>query len=120
MIAATIAVTSLSGAGAYTLAATPADQAPATVRTANIHLVTTDAPPPPAPPATPAPAQPAPNPETPTTVTTPVPAPAPGQPAPPTPPPAPGARQMADGSTMTKADSVSLCPKVGCSRTPAG
>lgn len=86
------------GAGAYTLAATPVDQAPATVRTANIHLVTTDAPPPPAPPATPAPGQPAPNPETPTTVTTPPPAPAPGQPAPPTPPPAPGA--PADGGRV--------------------
>ncbi|MBN7436895.1 APA family fibronectin-binding glycoprotein [Mycobacteroides abscessus] len=98
VIAATIAVTSLSGAGAYTLAATPVDQAPATVRTANIHLVTTDAPPPPAPPATPAPGQPAPNPETPTTVTTPPPAPAPGQPAPPTPPPAPGA--PADGGRV--------------------
>lgn len=98
VIAATIAVTSLSGAGAYTLAATPVDQAPATARTANIHLVTTDAPPPPAPPATPAPGQPAPNPETPTTVTTPAPAPAPGQPAPPTPPPAPGA--PADGGRV--------------------
>lgn len=100
VIAAAIAVTSLSGAGAYTLGAlgaVPVGQAPASVRTANIHLVTTDAPPPPAPPATPAPGQPAPNPETPTTVTTPPPAPAPGQPAP-TPPPVPGA--PADGGRV--------------------
>lgn len=92
VIAAAIAVTSLSGAGAYTLGAVPVGQAPASVRTANIHLVTTDAPPPP---ATPAPGQPAPNPETPTTVTTPP--PAPGQPAP-TPPPVPGT--PADGGRV--------------------
>ncbi|WP_078331212.1 APA family fibronectin-binding glycoprotein [Mycobacteroides salmoniphilum] len=85
VMAAAIAVASLSGAGAITLVAGPVTQAPASVRTADIHLVTTDAPPPP---ATPAPGQPAPNPETPTTVTT----PPPGAPAPaPTPPPAPGA-----------------------------
>lgn len=87
VMAAAVAVASLSGAGAITLVAGPADQSPTSVRTAEINLVTTDAPPPP---ATPAPGQPAPNPETPTTVTTPPASPPPGTAAP-TPPPAPGA-----------------------------
>ncbi|MFD6198741.1 APA family fibronectin-binding glycoprotein [Mycobacteriaceae bacterium NPDC060252] len=96
VMAAAIAVASLSGAGAITLVAGPASQSPASVRTADIHLVTTDAPPPP---ATPAPAQPAPNPETPTTVTTPPAAPPPGAPAPaPATPPVPGA--PADGGRV--------------------
>lgn len=101
-MAAAIAVASLSGAGAITLAAGPASQAPASVRTADIHLVTTDAPPPP---ATPAPGQPAPNPETPTTVTAPPAPPAsppPGAPAPATPPPpgAPAPGAPADGGRV--------------------
>ncbi|MGH3956909.1 MAG: APA family fibronectin-binding glycoprotein [Mycobacterium sp.] len=96
VMAAAIAVASLSGAGAITLVAGPASQTPASVRTADIHLVTTDVPPPP---ATPAPGQPAPNPETPTTVTTPPAAPPPGAPAPaPATPPVPGA--PADGGRV--------------------
>ncbi|MBB4855994.1 hypothetical protein HNP40_003408 [Mycobacteroides chelonae] len=97
VIAAAVAVTSLCGAGAITLAAAPADQATASVRTAHIHLVTTDAPPPL---ATPAPGQPAPNPETPTTVTTPGAVPPPGTTAPTTAPTpgAPGA--PADGGRV--------------------
>lgn len=85
VMAAAVAVASLSGAGAITLVAGPADQSPTSVRTAEINLVTTDAPPPP---ATPAPGQPAPNPETPTTVMTPPASPPPGTAAP---TPAPGA-----------------------------
>ncbi|MUM17655.1 modD [Mycobacterium sp. CBMA271] len=84
VIAAAVAVASLSGAGAISLAAAPANQALPSLRTADIHLVTTDVPPPPAP------GQPAPNPESPTTVTTAPASPAPGTPAPTT-TPAPGA-----------------------------
>ncbi|MBA0047154.1 APA family fibronectin-binding glycoprotein [Mycobacterium sp. NPDC050853] len=93
VIAAAVAVASLSGAGAITLVAAPANQAPPSVRTADIHLVTTDAPPPPAP------GQPAPNPETPTTVTTAPASPAPGTPAP-AGAPAPATPAPADASRV--------------------
>ncbi|MGH3726421.1 MAG: APA family fibronectin-binding glycoprotein [Mycobacterium sp.] len=89
VIAAAFAVASLSGAGAITLSASPPNEAQPSVRTADIHLVTTDAPPPPAPGQ---PAPPAPNPESPTTVTTPPASPPPGAPAPGAPAPADAGR----------------------------
>lgn len=113
---AAVAVTALSAAVALTLANPPANDAPRSVRHADIHLVTTDAPAPPEPGGNPAevprtvdPSPPPPSP--------PPASPAPGAPAPEQPgpaSPAPGApAPAADGRVDNAAGGFSFVPPQG-------